>query len=116
MKRIYKRWTIKDIEYLRSVYPVFRAKVIAEQMGLEYDTVAAAIRRHKISKNRIPKPPVVVTRPLSEPRKFWTIKEQEYVRANYHTKTAVEIAETLKRSRYSVYNFAAELGITKYNV
>lgn len=41
----------------------------------------------------------------------WTDSEEEYLKGNYKEKTAKEIAETLSRSRESVYNKARNLGI-----
>jgi len=46
------------------------------------------------------------------PNENWTNKEVEYLRSNYDSQTAAEIAETLERTKHAIYSRAKKEGIT----
>jgi predicted transcriptional regulator len=51
MARKNKRWTLREVEYLRLMYPVARQKVIAKEMEITYSALKNAIQRYRIKKH-----------------------------------------------------------------
>lgn len=45
----------------------------------------------------------------------WTTKELQYLKQNYRSMTAEELADKLKRSKYSVQSRAKRIGLKKRN-
>lgn len=45
-----RRWTIKEVEFMRLMYPTEPAKNIAVELGTTYKKVEYALRRYGISK------------------------------------------------------------------
>jgi len=98
-KRSKKRWTDKEIAFMRDHYGVLSAKEIARLLGRSYN----AVRNKAVE--------LGLTKSLD-----WTDKEISLLKALYGRMPASEIAKLLSRSEGAVYHKAMKLGLKAYKL
>ena len=109
--RTNKRWTQREIEYIREKYPTTKRVALAIELGVSEQVMDSTIRRHGLRKNK--------RRPFQEkkgpkrekPNKRWTTRDLKILQLLYPTSTIRSIAENMGLSFYSVKN-----AIGKYNI
>ena len=69
--RTNKRWTQREIEYIREKYPTTKRRVLALEMGVSEVILESTIRRYGLRK--LP----------ARKMKRWTTRDIEYLRRNY---------------------------------
>ena len=91
-----ERWTDAEIRTLKKMYLTHPFEEISDEL----DRTAGAISR-KLHNLKLKK------------YKFWTKKEDGYLRRNFATKTASELSEKLGRTRQATLSRARQLGLER---
>lgn len=94
-------WSAEDIAYLKEHYGTKTAREIAEDLDRTIPTVRTLAGKFGLTKKR---------KHTEHP---WTDDDEKLLRANYHRKTAREIAEMLGRTASSVSGKARMIGLMK---
>jgi len=97
-----KEWTKEEVRYLRENY---RDTSLAD-MGFHLHVAPSTVRNKLILMG-------LDTDNSRRVRRMWTKDELEYLRENYPTMTAIDIADHIGCSNTTVSNKAKELGLKK---
>lgn len=103
MARPYRRWTIKDLEFLRVMYVVMTRKAIAIELGVKERHVRDALRRYGISK------------PWKKKYKKWTDEDLHIIRMKYATTPSKVLAAELGISTSTLWGTVHRYGLIKRN-
>lgn len=86
-------WTADEIKKLKKLYPKSDNQVIAEQL----DVTVGAVRAKAVQLK------------LKKADHYWDKSEEQYILKNWGVLSAQEIADKLKRTKWSVYAKYREL-------
>ena len=98
-KRSKRRWTDKEIAFMKDYYGVLPAKEIAERLDRSYDAI-----RNKASELGITKD------------NTWSDKEIALLKALYGRMPASEIAKILDKTEAAIYHKASRLSLKAYKL
>lgn len=102
MRRVIHTWTESELEYIRANY----RDMSLMDMGIHLGVSGPTVRTKLLSMG-------LKTVSDRKNRKVWTEEEISYLRENYPTMSAMDIAERFGVSNTTVSNKAKELGLKK---
>ncbi|WP_280190327.1 GcrA family cell cycle regulator [Delftia sp. PS-11] len=107
------KWSDEDRRILREMFAAGSSYVeIAQTLGRSTSSVAGyanylGLRKPRVKKERV--------RKTTGKRRLWRQEEEDYIKANYGKKSALEIATQIGRSWQSVCHRAQVLGLANYS-